>query len=247
MEVETFLEMRLPNVTCEARYNRGKKTMTLNFDTAANAAQGRDFFSRRSTANLDLFSDICMEGQLGALELFDVIGAKRALTLPSPTAPTLEFVLTPHYEEAVLPKKAKFESDRDDGTPDMGSSSTASLVHVKLEPTARLPPPPAPPATTVDNQVVICDLLSTLDTDVVLSGRPSHPLFTRRLPLSLKVHPDIEKIAHEAFQQMRVLHLKHLDALIEHEVMWSFSFGSKYFPPWLLTVYIRETKPNTLF
>jgi len=25
MEVETFLEMRLPNVTCEARYNRDKK------------------------------------------------------------------------------------------------------------------------------------------------------------------------------------------------------------------------------
>jgi len=48
---------------------------------------------------------------------------------------------------------------------------------------------------------------------------------------------------------MRVLHLKHLDAPIEHEVMWSFSFGSKYFPPWFLTMYIRdsETKPNTLF
>jgi len=41
---------------------------------------------------------------------------------------------------------------------------------------------------------------------------------------------------------MRVLHLKHL----EHEVMWSFSFASKYFPPWFLTMYIMETKPNTL-
>jgi hypothetical protein len=57
MEVETFLEMRLRNVTCEARYNRDKKTLTLNFDTAANAIQGRDFFSRLSTANLDLSSD----------------------------------------------------------------------------------------------------------------------------------------------------------------------------------------------
>ena len=86
-------------------------------------------------------------------------------------------------------------------------------MHVKIEPTARLPPPPAPPATTVDNPVVICDLLSALDTDVVVPGRPSRPLFPRRLPLSLKVHPDIEKIAPEAFQQMRVLHLKHLDTL----------------------------------
>jgi len=85
MEVETFLEMRLPNVTCEALYNRDKKIMTLTFDTAANVTQGRDFFSRLSTANLDLFSDICMEGQLGALELLDVTGAKRALSLSSPT------------------------------------------------------------------------------------------------------------------------------------------------------------------
>jgi len=126
----------------------------------------------------------------------------------------------------------------------MGSSSTAGFVYVKLEPTARLPPPPAPPATTVDNPVVICDLLSALNTDVVVPGRPSRPVFTRCFPLSLKIHPDI---APEAFQQMRVLHLKHLDVLIEHEVMWSFSFGSKFFPPWFLTMYIRETKPNTLF
>ena len=45
MEVETFLEQRLPNVTCEARYNQDKRIMTLSFDTAANAAQGRDFLS----------------------------------------------------------------------------------------------------------------------------------------------------------------------------------------------------------
>jgi len=77
-------------------------------------------------------------------------------------------------------------------------------------------------------------------------GRPSRPLFPRRLPLSLKVHPDVEKIAPEAFPQMRVLHLKYLDALVEHEVMWSFSFASKYFTPWFLTMYIMETKPNTL-
>jgi len=115
MEVENFLEMRLPNVTCEARCNRDKRTMTLNFETAANAAQGRDFFSRLSTVNLDLFSDICMEGQLGALELLDVTGAKRALTLPSPTGPTLDPALTPHYEEVALAKKAKLESAGDDG------------------------------------------------------------------------------------------------------------------------------------
>jgi len=45
---------------------------------------------------------------------------------------------------------------------------------------------------------------------------------------------------------MRVLHLKHLNAVIEHEVKCSFSFASKYFPPWFLTMYIMETKPNTL-
>ena len=33
MEVETFLEQRLLNVTYEARYNRDKRTMTLYFDT----------------------------------------------------------------------------------------------------------------------------------------------------------------------------------------------------------------------
>jgi len=81
----------------------------------------------------------------------------------------------------------------------MGSSSTAGLVHVKTETTARLPPPPAPPATTVDNPVVICDLLSALDMDVVVPVGPSRPLFPRRLLLSLKVHPDIDKIAPEAF------------------------------------------------
>jgi len=69
MEVQTFLEMRLPNVTCKARYNRDKKTMTLNFDTAADAIQGREFLSGLSAVNLDLFSDICIQGQPGALEL----------------------------------------------------------------------------------------------------------------------------------------------------------------------------------
>ena len=202
--------------------------MSLDFDTAANAIQGRDFLSGLSAVNLGLFSDICMQGQPGALELLDVTGAKRALSLPSPTKPASETALTPHYEDEALFKKAKFESDHDDGIPNMGSSSTAAgLVHVKTEPTARLPPPPPPPATTVDNQVVICDLLSALDTNVVVPGRPSRPLFSRRLPLSLKVLPDIEKIAPQALEQMRVLHLKHLDSLIGHEVMWSFSFASK--------------------
>jgi len=154
-----------------------------------------------------------MQGQPGALELLDVTGAKRALSLHSPTKPTSETALTPHYEDEALFKKANVESDHDNGIPNMGLSPTAGLVHVKTETTARLPPPPAPPATTVDNPVVICDLLSALDTDVVVPGRPSRPLFPRRLPLSLKVHPDIEKIAPEAFQQMRVLHLKHLDTL----------------------------------
>ena len=128
MEVETFLEQRLPNVTCEARYNQDNSTMTLHFDTAANAAQGRAFLCTLSAVNLDLFSDICMEGQSGALELLDVIGVKRALTL-SPPAPTLDSVSTPHYiEEVATGKKAKYEPERED-TPDMGSSSTAGLVH----------------------------------------------------------------------------------------------------------------------
>jgi len=250
MEVENFLEMRLLNVTCEALYNRDKKIMTLTFDTTPNTTQGRNFFSNLNTANLDLFSDICIQGQLSALELLDVTGATRALSLSSPTEPTFEPALTPQYDEGALVKKTKFEPDHDDGFPDLGSTSTVDLVRVKLEPTettTRFPPPPAPLATTVDNPVVICDLLSALDTEVLVPDTLSRPLFSRRLPLSLKVHPDIEKIAPEAFQQMRALHLKHLDASIQHEVMWSFSFGSKYFPPWFLTMYIRETKPNTLF
>jgi len=215
--------------------------MTLNFDTAADTTHCRDVLSGLSAVNLDLFSDICMQGQPGALELLDVTGAKRTLSLPSPIKIISDTALTPLYDDEALPKKAKFEFYHDDGISDMGSSSTV-VVQVKTEPTALLPPLPAPPATTVDNLVVVCDLLSALDTDVVVPGRPSRPLFPRRLPLSLKVHPDIEKIVPEAFQQMRVLRLKHLDALIEHEVMWSFSFASKYFPPWFLT----ETKLNTL-
>jgi len=159
MDVENFLEMRLSNVSCEAHHNRDKRTMSLYFETAATTAQGRDFFSRLRTVNLEFFSDICMEGQLDALELLDVTGAKRALTLPSPTGPTLDPALTPHYEEVAPAKKAKLESARDDGILDMGSSSTADFVHVKLEPTTRLTPPPPPPATTLDNPVVICDLL----------------------------------------------------------------------------------------
>jgi len=43
--------------------------MTLNFDTAADAIQGREFLSGLSAVNLDLFSDICIQGQPGALEL----------------------------------------------------------------------------------------------------------------------------------------------------------------------------------
>jgi len=127
-----------------------------------------------------------MQGQPGALELLDVTGAKRALSLPSPS----ETALTLHYEEEALFKRAKVESDPDDEIPDMGSSSTASLVHVKPEATARLPPPLAPTTTTVDKPVVICDLLSALDTDVVVPVRPSSPLFPRHLPLPLKVHPE---------------------------------------------------------
>jgi len=221
--------------------------MTLNFDTAADATQCRDFLSGISVVNLNLFSDICMQGQPGALELLDVTGAKRTLSLPSPAKSVSDTALTPLYDAEALPKKAKLEYHHDDRISDMGPSSTA-LVQVKTEPPALLPPPSAPSATTVDTpaRVVICDLLSALDTDVVVQGRPSRPLFPRRLPLSLKVHPDIEKIAPEAFRQMRVLHLKHLDAVIEHEVLWSFAFASKYFPPWFLTMYIMETKPNTL-
>ena len=92
-------------------------------------------------------------------------------------------------------------------------------MHVKLEEIARSTPPPPPPSTTVNNPVVICDLFSALDTDVLVPGISSLPLFARRLPLSLKVHPDIEMIAPDAFKEMRILHLKHLDTPIAHEVM----------------------------
>ena len=113
--------------------------MTLRFDTAANAAQGRDFLSTLSAVNLDLFSDICMEGQSGALELLDVIGVKRALTL-SPPAPTLDPVSTPHYIEEAIGKKVKYESEREE-TPDMGSSSSNwNQFHVSRN--HRLFPPP---------------------------------------------------------------------------------------------------------
>jgi len=120
--------------------------------------------------------------------------------LLSPTGPTLDSALTPHYEEVALAKKAKLEFARD-GTPVMGSSSTAGSAHVKLEDITRPTPPPPPPDTTVNNPVVICDLLSALDTDVLVPGRPSLPLFARRLPLSLKVHPDIKMMAPDAFKK----------------------------------------------
>jgi len=130
-----------------------------------------------------------MQGQPGALELLDVTGAKRVFSLPSPTKPVSDTALTPHYDDEALPKKAKFEFDHDTS----GISSSTAVVQVKTEPTALLPPLPAPPATIVDNLVVICDLPSALDTDVVVPGRPSRPLFPRRLPFSLKVHQDIKK------------------------------------------------------
>ena len=110
-----------------------------------------------------------MEGQPGALELLDVTGVKRALTL-SPIAPTLDPVVTPHYEEVAIGKRAKYDSARE-GTPEMGSSSTAGPVHVKLEAIERLSPPPPPPATTVNKPVVICDFLSVLDTDAPVPGK----------------------------------------------------------------------------
>jgi len=151
-----------------------------------------------------------MEGQPGALELLDVTGAKRALTL-SPTTPTLDPVLTPHYEDGATGKRAKFESDRE-GTPHMGSNSTAGSVYVKLENITRPTPPPPPPATTVNNPVAICDLFPVLDTDVLVPGIPSLSHFPPRLSLALKVHPDIEKTAPDAYKEMRILYLKHLDS-----------------------------------
>ena len=113
-----------------------------------------------------------------ALELHDVTGAKRALSLPSPTKPAAsEAALTPHYEEEALSKRAKVESDTNAATPDLGSSSNVGLVHVKTEAAACLLPPPTPIATTVDTPVVLYDLLSALDTDVVVPGRSFRPLF----------------------------------------------------------------------
>jgi len=220
--------------------------MTLHFYTAEDATQGCDFFNGLSASSLDAFSYICMQGKPRALELSNVTGAKRALSLLSPTNAAPDTALTPHYEEEVLSKRVKVESDLDAATPELGSSSDAGPVNVKIEVAARLLPPTPPAATTVDTPALICDFLSALDTDVVVTGISSRPLFARCLPLSLKVHPDIEKIAPEAYQRMRVLHLKHLDTQTEHEVMWSFAFGSKYFPLHFLTQCIMETNPNTL-
>jgi len=219
--------------------------MTLSFDTSAHAAQGRDFLNTLSAVNLDVFSDICMEGQPGALELLDVTGTKRALTL-SPTGLPFDPGLTPHYDDGANGKRVKFVSDRQ-RTPDMGSSSTAGSVHFKLEQIERPTSPLPPPATTVNNPVVICDLLSALDTDVLLPDIPSLSHFPPRLSLALKVHPHIEKIAPDAYKEMRILHLKHLDSPMQHEMLWSFAFTAKYYPPWFLTQYIRETKPHSLF
>jgi len=153
-EVENFLEMRLLNVMCVAPYNRAKKTMTLHFDTAEDATQGRDFLSGLGASSLDVFSDICMQGQPGALELLDVTGAKRDPSLLSPTKPASEAALTPHYEEEALSKRAKVESHLDARTPYLGSSSNAGPVHVKIESAACLPRPSTPIATTVDTPVV---------------------------------------------------------------------------------------------
>jgi len=153
-QVENFLEMRLLNVMCEVRYNWDQKTMTLHFDTAEDATQGRDFLSGLGASSLDVFSDICMQGQPGALELLDVIGAKRALSLLSPTKPASEAAHTPHYEEEALSKRAKVESDLNAWTPDLGSSSNAGPVHIKTESAACLPRPSTPIATTVDTPVV---------------------------------------------------------------------------------------------
>jgi len=220
--------------------------MTFRFDTAEDATQGCDFFNGLSASSLDAFSDICMQGKPRALELSDATGAKRALSLLSPTNAAPDSALTPHYEEEVLSKRVKVESDLDAATPELGLSSDAGPVNVKIEATACLLPPTPPAASIVDTPALICDFLSALDTDVVVMGISSRPLFARRLPLSLKVHPDIEKIAPEAYRHMRVLHLNHFDTQIEHEVMWSFAFGSIYFPLYFLTQYIVETNPNTL-
>ena len=68
------------------------------------------------------------------------------------------------------------------------------------------------------------------------------------LPLSLKVHPDIEKVAPEVFKNLSALYMKYIESSdLGHEVLWSFSFVSKNSLAYFLTQYITETDLNTMY
>jgi len=129
----------------------------------------------------------------------------------------------------------------------MGSVLVKSEIHESAHILA--PHPQCANTNKVDTTMVFFDLLSALDTDaqVLVSGQ-SLTWKQHLLPLSLKVHPDIEKVVPKVFKNLRALHLKYIESFnLRHEVLWSFSFASKYFSAYLLMQYIMKTDPNTLY
>jgi len=132
-----------------------------------------------------------------------------------------------------------------------GSQMGSVLVKREIHESTHIPAPLPHSAatTTVYSTMVVFDLLFALDTDapVLVSGQS----FTGKqhlLLLSLKVHPDIEKVAPEGFKNLRAWHLKHIESSdLGHKVLWSFSFAIKYFPAYFLMQHITEADPNTLY
>ena len=249
-EIEDFLEQRLQDVPFEAVYNVGQKLMTLHFESADGAAQGRKYFNELTATGLSHFADICMQSQPGALELCDVLGVKRTLAYASPAKNDYDLAPTPQYGEESA-KKVRLDHNATLSALDQGSQMGSVLVKSEIHESAHIPAPHphSAAATTVDTTMVVFDILSALDTDaqVLVSGQ-SLTGKQHLLPLSLKVHPDIEKVAPEVFKNLRALHLKHIESSdLGHVVLCSFSFASKYFPAYLLmnTLYVgtpREAK-----
>jgi len=163
-----------------------------------------------------------MQSQPGALQLCDVLGVKSTLALNSPAKNDPYSAPTPQYDEESL-RKVRLDHNTALSELDQGSQVGSVLVKNKIHESTYIPAslPPSAAATMVDTPIVVFDLLSAPDTDapVLVSG---HLLTGNQhlLPLSLKVHPDIEKVAPEVFKNLRALHLKHIESSsLGHEVL----------------------------
>ena len=164
-----------------------------------------------------------MQSQPGALQLCHVLGVKRTLALNSPAKNDPDSAPTPQYGEESLKKVRLDHTNAALSALDQGSQVGSMLVKNEIHASTYIPAslPLSAAATTVDTFMVVFDLLSALDTDapVLVS---SHVLTGKQhlLPLSLKVHPDIEKVAPEVFKNLRALHLKHVESSdLGHEVL----------------------------